>query len=216
MTHAKQTFAVLGLATAAVLTLSSAAAAQTATCPVNGTGLTGPVQCACPAGMASGTVWGSGIYTSDSHICNAAVHAGAIGTGGGQIMVTPGGRQEQYPGSTQYGVTSSSWGAWDSSFTISPVVMAMSTCATMPAGAELHECFCPDGVTTESVWGSGPYTNDSSICTAAIHAGVLSSRGGTVRVLAAPGLQSYRGSEWNGVSTMDYGPWSGSIVFDRN
>lgn len=216
MTHAKRTLAVLGLAAGAMMTLSGAAAAQSATCPANGTSLNGPLQCSCPAGAPSGTVWGSGIYTSDSAICAAAIHAGAIGTGGGQILVTPGGRREQYPGSTQYGVTSSNWGAWDSSFTVAPVAMTVSACATLPAGAERHDCVCPSGPYAGSAWGSGPYTNDSTICVAALHAGVITAAGGTVHVLAAPGLQSYRGSDWNGASTMDYGPWSGSIIFDRN
>jgi len=208
--------AFAALSVAGLIGSAGIAAAQTAPCPTNGTNLGGAIQCACPSGAAPGSVWGSGIYTSDSNICTAAVHAGAIGAGGGQIIVTPVGRQEQYAGTTQYGITSSPWGAWDSSFSISHASMAMPACSTMPASAQIHECVCPAGPYAGSAWGSGPYTNDSSICAAALHSGVISAAGGSVRVLAGPGLQSYRGSEWNGSSTMDYGPWSGSILFDRN
>jgi hypothetical protein len=198
------------------IAFAGAAAAQSAPCPGNATSISGSLQCSCPAGAATGSVWGTGIYTSDSNICSAAVHAGAIGTGGGQVVVTMGGRQESYTGSTQYGVTSSNWGAWDNSFTVSRASMALPACGTMPAGADLHDCACPAGPYGGSAWGSDPYTNDSNICTAAQHSGVIGAAGGMVRVLAAPGLQSYRGSEWNGVVTSDYGPWSGSITFDRN
>lgn len=211
-----RTAGLAALAATGLIAMVSAASAQTAPCPTNAMGMTGPTTCSCASGGATGTVWGTNVYTADSNICIAAAHAGVIGAGGGQITVTPAGRHESYPGSTQYGISSSSWGAYDSSFTVSLATMATPACATMPAGADVYECSCPAGPYAGSAWGSGPYTNDSNICAAALHSGVLTAAGGTVRVLAAPGLQSYRGSEWNGASTMDYGPWSGSILFDRN
>jgi hypothetical protein len=61
-----------------------------------------------------------------------------------------------------------------------------------------------------SVWGSGPYTTDSSLAAAAIHAGVLKP-GETavikIRVKADPG--GYVGSTKNGVTSSNYGPWQG-------
>lgn len=216
MTLTSRNPGLMALVTAGAIALAGAASAQTAPCPSNALGITSPTTCSCASGNGTGAVWGTGFYTADSNICGAAGHAGVIGAGGGQILVTPGGRHESYPGSTQYGITSSSWGAYDRSFTVSLVSMETPACSTMPAGAEIYECACPAGPYAGSAWGSGPYTNDSNICAAALHSGVLTAAGGPVRVLAAPGLQSYRGSEWNGASTMDYGPWSGSISFDRN
>jgi len=207
---------IAALTVLGAVTVAGAAAAQSAPCPSNATSIRGSLQCACPSGAPSGSVWGTGIYTSDSNICTAAIHAGVIGTGGGQILVVMGGRQESYSGSSQNGITTSDWGAWDNSFTLMRVSMETPDCSTMPVGAEMHECRCPAGPYGGSAWGSGPYTNDSNICVAAQHSGVISAAGGSVRVLAAPGLQSYRGSEWNGDTTSDYGPWNGSIVFDRN
>jgi hypothetical protein len=74
---------------------------------------------------------------------------------------------------------------------------------------------CPAGCTSsQSVWGTGVYTDDSSICRAAIHAGLISvDRGGTVTVIARPGRSSYQGSTANGVTTSNYGSWSRSFEF---
>lgn len=207
---------IAALSMLGAVAFAGAAAGQSAPCPTNASSLSGSLSCSCPSGATPGSVWGTGVYTSDSNICTAAVHAGVIGAAGGQITVTIGGRQESFTGTSRNDITSSNWGAWDSSFTVSPASLAMPACSTMPAGVEMHECTCPAGPYSGSAWGSGPYTNDSTICAAAQHSGVISAAGGQVRVLAAPGLQSYRGSEWNGVTTSDYGPWSGSIIFDRN
>lgn len=216
MTHGTRTARIASLAAAGLIAMAGAAVAQMAPCPANALSISAPTTCSCASGGGSGTVWGTNVYTADSNICIAAAHADMIGVGGGQILVTPGSGYQSYPGSTRYGISSSTWGAYDRSFTVSLVSMETPACSTMPAGADIYECNCPAGPYAGSAWGSGPYTNDSSICVAALHSGVMSSAGGTVRVLAGPGLQSYRGSEWNGASTMDYGPWSGSILFDRN
>ena len=69
-----------------------------------------------PAG-SGGDVWGTDVYTDDSSIGVAAVHAGLITfAGGGQvtIRILPG--QLSYPGSTRNGVTSSDWDEWEGSF----------------------------------------------------------------------------------------------------
>jgi hypothetical protein len=63
-----------------------------------------------------------------------------------------------------------------------------------------------------SVWGSGPYTDDSSICTAGVHAGVITQAGGRVVVEIRPGEPTYQGTQAHGVTSSDYGSWSGSYV----
>lgn len=74
----------------------------------------------CPPNGSPSTVWGTDIYSDDSSVCTAAVHAGVIGFGGGMvhIVIQPG--QSQYIPSTRYGVTSSSWGQWGRSFSFIP------------------------------------------------------------------------------------------------
>lgn len=72
---------------------------------------------------------------------------------------------------------------------------------------------CPAGGTANTVWGTDVYTDDSSVCTAAVHAGKITfGAGGTVEIEIRPGLDAYEGSTRNGVATQPYGQWSGSFV----
>ena len=72
----------------------------------------------------------------------------------------------------------------------------------------------PDGDPSATVWGTGTYTDDSSVCAAAVHAGIINPiEGGRVLIEVAPGEESYEGSEANGVTSQDYGDWSGSFTF---
>ncbi|QHW01270.1 hypothetical protein GJR95_11150 [Spirosoma endbachense] len=59
------------------------------------------------------------------------------------------------------------------------------------------------------------YTDDSSIYTAAVHAGLISYAGGVVTVEIRPGQTSYNGNSRNGVNSKNYSGWSGSFVFVR-
>ncbi|TQC39129.1 LCCL domain protein [Rhodococcus sp. WS4] len=71
---------------------------------------------------------------------------------------------------------------------------------------------CPPGGAFSTVWGSGTYTDDSSVCTAGVHAGVISQQaGGVVVIVISPGLSSYEGSTSNGVTSAGYGSWYGSF-----
>lgn len=73
---------------------------------------------------------------------------------------------------------------------------------------------CPSDGTIYSVWGTDTYTDDSSICTAAVHKGLITlAAGGTVVIQIAPGLQEYTGTEANGIVSTSYGPWDGSYTF---
>lgn len=77
--------------------------------------------------------------------------------------------------------------------------------------------FPPNGQVS-SVWGTGIYTNDSSIGSAAVHMGLLTfEKGGEVTIEIRNGQASYEGSTRNGVSSSSYGEWGGSFVFiDRS
>src|SRR4029453_8062672 len=70
---------------------------------------------------------------------------------------------------------------------------------------------CPPNGTIGTVWGSEPYTTDSSVCTAAVHAGRISLEdGGRVVIQIRQGDQSYEGSTQYGIVTTPYGayPWA--------
>jgi len=76
------------------------------------------------------------------------------------------------------------------------------TLACSPTGAE------------HSVWGSDIYTADSSICTAAVHSGLITfQQGGNVTIELRPGRNVYGCSERNGVTTSPFGSYQHSFVF---
>jgi hypothetical protein len=66
-----------------------------------------------------------------------------------------------------------------------------------------------------SVWGSGPYTSDSSVCRAARHAGVIGERGGVFKVKQLPGQGSYESSTANGITTSSYGSYDQSMTISK-
>lgn len=73
---------------------------------------------------------------------------------------------------------------------------------------------CPANGTPSSVWGTDIYTDDSSVCTAAVHAGKITlASGGTVVIRIRPGESSYANTTRNGITTLDWGVWSGSFIF---
>lgn len=70
---------------------------------------------------------------------------------------------------------------------------------------------CPAGGIPGGVWGTDLYTDDSSICTAAVHAGRITlESGGVVTLIIQAGSPQYIGTNRNGIITGDYGSWPGS------
>lgn len=71
---------------------------------------------------------------------------------------------------------------------------------------------CPPNGTLTGIYGTDVYTDDSSICSAAVHVGIINlTSGGTVTVEILPGQEKYLGSIRNGVSANPYGSWYGSF-----
>jgi hypothetical protein len=74
---------------------------------------------------------------------------------------------------------------------------------------------CPAGKpAAESVTGSGPYTDASSICAAAAHAGAIDAqRGGIVMIQILPGQNGYLGATQNFIHSAEYPhAWGGSFA----
>ena len=68
-------------------------------------------------GRPTGSVWGTDIYTDDSALACAAVHAGVVLAGETKVVtvkIVAG--QSSYQGSVRNGVTSSSYGTWPGSY----------------------------------------------------------------------------------------------------
>jgi hypothetical protein len=63
-------------------------------------------------------------------------------------------------------------------------------------------------------WGTGIYSDDTRVCLAAVHAGVITiDAGGEVTIVIRPGRNYYFGSEANGITTDPYADWVGSYEF---
>ena len=73
---------------------------------------------------------------------------------------------------------------------------------------------CPPSGIPGAIWGTEIYTDDSSVCTAAVHDGMIDlDTGGTVTIEIQPGWPSYEASDQNGISSTAYPAWDGSFVF---
>lgn len=78
-----------------------------------------------------------------------------------------------------------------------------------------RSCSCAANVDERPVWGSGPYTTDSSICAAAVHAGVINANtGGKVRAVLKPGCGRYVGTRRNGIETRSWNEYPSSFLFE--
>jgi LCCL domain len=180
-------------------------------------------------GANGGTVWGTDIYTDDSSLAAACVHAGLLQVGQkGAIKVTilPG--ENAYQGSTRNGVATHNWNAWGGSFKVE--VGKRIRGGVKPGGGALADpgtlqnfrgqigkefLIQVTGSTNGVVWGTDIYTDDSSLATAAVHAGVLKDgEKGVVKVTILAGQQQYTDSTRNGVTTSSYAEWGGSYKIE--
>jgi LCCL domain len=193
---------------------------EPALCPDNMTAYRGTgevVTCQCDTSAMTGTVWGTDTYTDDSSVCAAALHAGAVSDVGGLLTVIAFEGLDSYQGSTQNGISSQDYGSWSGSFYFEMYAEVAEACpynmTDLRGTSDLRTCQCAPDTMSGSVWGSGPYTDDSSICAAALHAGVIGTEGGTVTAVASRGQSAYQGTERNGIISSDYGSWQGSFYF---
>jgi LCCL domain len=78
-----------------------------------------------------------------------------------------------------------------------------------------YRFLCPPGKPLESLLtGSGPFTDASSICSAAAQTGVIqATTGGLVTIEIRPGLNGYAGTTRNFIRSNSYAArWEGSFV----
>ncbi len=181
-----------------------------------------PYTCQCtPETVKEGAVWGTDSYTDDSGLCRAAVHAGVIPPAGGAVTVLRVPGRPLYIGSRRNGIQSNDYGAYSDS-------IRFAGAAPPPAGPEPcpirlsinrelptpFTCTCnAEAIQQGAVWGTDTYTDDSGLCRAAVHAGVIPAGGGKVTVVREAGRQIYPGTSRNGIQSSDYGSYSDSIRF---
>lgn len=171
-----------------------------------------------PAGSAN-TIWGTDFYTDDSSICTAAAHAGLVTpANGGRVAIVPSAGRPLYASSTRNGVQSREWKDHYGSFSFVPatgdISIGWATTANKlsPAFRERLSLVCPPGGEPSRVWGTGTYSSDSSICSAAVHAGVITvAQGGRFAFEVAPGQTMYIGSTRNGISSASFATFKNSF-----
>ncbi|HUP83617.1 MAG TPA: LCCL domain-containing protein [Candidatus Limnocylindria bacterium] len=74
---------------------------------------------------------------------------------------------------------------------------------------------CPAGGRDSGIYGTDTYTDDSFVCVAAVHAGLITiATGGVVTIELTPGLSAYLGSTRNGVTSSNWGSWPTSFVLE--
>ncbi|CAH1270203.1 CRISPLD1 [Branchiostoma lanceolatum] len=177
-----------------------------------------PANCGYIGDQVIGTLW----YDARSSICQAGVHYGAVTNSGGLVDVTNKDEIPFFTGSYRSGITSIGTLTPARAFMISRVGVMQADCRTTVdqycpyRGRPIHcpRFYCPPACASYQyarVYGTGTYTDNSSICRAAIHAGVLQDyAAGYVDVWAGKGRTSYRGSSQNGVTTESYDYETGS------
>jgi LCCL domain len=193
------------------------------------------LQVSCPAGCDVGTapVQGTNVYTAASSVCRSGIHAGAIPPAGGTMNVRIDPARAAYRGTEQNGIRSTDHANYPTSFAVlvpgaarppvpvagDPVEAGCSFSARHLRGdtGSTRLVACPSGcASADYLFGTDTYSFDSSICKAAIHAGLLADKdGGTVKVTVDVGRPPYRGSVRHGVRSKDGGSDPGSFRLAR-
>lgn len=74
-------------------------------------------------------------------------------------------------------------------------------------------CHCAPVAAGSRIYGTDRYTGDSSLCTSAVHAGVIDAGGGEVSFVMGPGCQQFVATERNGVASTAYGSYGPTFGF---
>jgi len=177
--------------------------------------------------VSGNNVWGTTTYTDDSSVCSAAVNYGLITIEAGgtvTIEIEPGAKS--YTGSNRNGTTTESSGHSTGSFVFigQPIYNTDvgyggrgwdAYPSSFPAkNGQRYLYICPPKGSPAEIFGTGTYTTDSPVCTAAVQEGLITlAKGGNVTIEIKPGIGTYTGSTKNGI-TSSSGSWSyGSYIF---
>lgn len=170
---------------------------------------------------------GTDVYPSDSPICVAAVHAGAITPAGGVVRVQLNPGIESYTGSERNEVRSADFPQtqrsiqfvrdeftnvlspvqrdyaprlkWDTKFTST----GLANMKLVGQQFLFHCPAAPASLAGRRVYGTDRYAFNSYVCLAAVHAGRLTSEGGFVTVQMQAPEGKLKGSIRNGIESKD-------------
>ncbi|XP_061078087.1 cysteine-rich secretory protein LCCL domain-containing 2 [Conger conger] len=170
----------------------------------------------CPANCLyqKGRVWGTVFYDVQSSICRAAIHQGVADSSGGLVDVTREDGKPFFIKTTKNGIESFSKYKPGNAFIVARVeersvdcfATVAEICPFKKPGVNCPRVLCPDNCKNQpSHWspvvGNVVYSDSSSVCRAALHAGVLGAAGGPVDLLALDKKSSYVGTLKNGVQS---------------
>jgi hypothetical protein len=175
-------------------------------------------------GSTEGRIYGTDVYTDDSDVGTAAVHAGVVSPGevkNLRIEIVAG--KTSYRGSARHGIVSESYGQWVGSYEFLDKPEPARPGSVLPDPGNLEAFrdqvgqtlrFDVVGSTDGSVYGDGTYTDDSKLSTAAVHAGLLApEQEGVVAVTIMPGQSHYVAARRHNIDSRDFGAWQGSFSF---
>jgi hypothetical protein len=151
------------------------------------------IRCPSDCAATSHTVYGNGPFSIDASICRAAIFAGKITDSGGVVDVHYVGKSDLNTGPDQNGVEirgSPPWVAFDFQAADPNQIRDVRCDETLDdlfvvtGNHGVRKVRCPSGCVADQhdVYGTGPFTRDSAICTAAIFAGYIADNGGVVDV----------------------------------
>jgi len=179
-------------------------------------------------GRANGPIWGDTIYTLDSDLGTAAVHAGLLRVGETRqikLYVVP--SPSTFAQGNRNGIQSMQWGSFPAAFVMQAARgAAIAVPSIMPQrlpghlgtlGLNESKTVTITGDDKGYVWGTDTYTGDSRAEVAAVHAGILQvgERGEVIITRVAP-ITRYRGSERNGVRSQSWGRYPTAYVIERS
>ena len=182
----------------------------------------------CPncSGDSKDSVFGTEIYHPQSSICKAAQHSGAIPKGkGGSVIISLIGPKPIFNGSEGEDHSfSATFAAADKSFMIKKALPIQKVnCSTTAQIGKFSDAptnsqfvvMCPKmcSMLKDEIYGTEAYTENSSICIAAIHRGIINDRGGEARFIIQSGRDNYKGSNGFGVISKESGPNVRSFQF---
>ncbi|XP_078073236.1 cysteine-rich secretory protein LCCL domain-containing 1-like isoform X1 [Mustelus asterias] len=169
----------------------------------------------CPAGClySKGKVIGTLHYEMQSSICRAAMHYGVLDNEGGWVDVTRQGRKPFFIKAYRNGVQSIGKYKAANSFTVSKVTVQSANCQTRghqictykKPTSHCPRIYCPQNCMQENphlarVIGTHVYSDRSSVCRAAVHAGVIHNQdGGYIDMMPVDKKKHYVGSYQNGI-----------------
>lgn len=191
------------------------------------------VKCPKDCYKKKGPIFGTFVYTIDSSICLSGIHAGIIkGLDESVIEVLTSPPLTYYQGSKQFNFVSASIDKAELSFTVQEATSVIKVDCKTPASDSnfsgtigmMFIVNCPSDCSKipSSVFGGKPpskfkqlgmYSGDSSICQAAIHAGVTNDRGGEVQFSILEGAKLYYGSKSYGIESKPRDFYVKSISF---